>query len=88
MRNNNADDNDILSSFWDHIGQCHVTDEDIRVAIRRAVITLRFNKSGFLPSRVGTHLFRADGGGAMALKFAGADRDDIKSLVGGVQIRF
>ena len=50
----------------------------MRVAIRRAVIALRLDKNGFLPSRVGTHSFRA--GGAMALKFAGADRDDIKKM--------
>ena len=78
MRTNCASDNDILSSFWDHLGQGHVTDEDMRVAIRRAVIALRLEKNGILPSRVGTHSLRA--GGAMALKFAGADRDDIKKM--------
>ena len=78
MRDNNADDNDIISSFWDHLGQGHVTDGDMRVAIRRAVIALRLDKHGFSPSRVGTHSFRA--GGAMALKFSGADRDDIKKM--------
>ena len=64
--------------FLDHPRQLHVTDENMRVAIRRAVISLKLDKHGILPSRVGTHSFRA--GGAMALKFAGADRDDIKKM--------
>lgn len=67
-----------MSSFWDHINQSHVTVDDMRIAIRRAVITLQLYKYGFLPSRVGTYSFRV--GGTMALKFSGADRDDIKNL--------
>jgi len=50
----------------------------MRIGIRAAVIILLLDKNGILPSRVGTHSFRA--GGAMALKFAGADRDDIKKM--------
>ena len=76
MRENHAKDVDILSSYWDHLGQGHVTDEDMRIAIRRAVISLKLEKNGILPTRVGSHSFRA--GGEMALKFSGADRDDIK----------
>jgi len=78
MRANNADKNQIISSFWDHLGIGHVTDKDMLVEIRRAVIKLGLEKNGIIPSRVGTHSFRA--GGAMALKFAGADRDDIKKM--------
>ena len=79
MRDNAADNMDIISSFWGHIGHSHVTDKDIRIAIRHALITLRLDKNGILPGRVVTHSFRT--GGAMVLKFAGADRDDIKKMV-------
>ena len=50
----------------------------MRIAIRRAVISLGLEKHGIVPSRVGTHSFRA--GGAMALKFAGADGPDIMKM--------
>jgi len=40
MRSNKAVADDILSSFWDHIGKAHVTDEGMRIGIRAAVITL------------------------------------------------
>ena len=50
----------------------------MRIGIKAAVTSLRLDKNGVMPSRVGTHSFRA--GEAMALKFAGADRDDIKKM--------
>ena len=50
----------------------------MRRAIRAAVLTLNLPANGITPNRVGTHSLRA--GGAMALKFAGADRDDIKKM--------
>lgn len=53
----------------------------MRVTIHRAVIALKLEKNGILPSRVGTRSFRL--GGAMALKFSGADSDDIKKMVDG-----
>ena len=55
-----------------------MTDNNICVAIRRAVITLQLSKKGIIPDRVGSHSLQA--GGAMALKFAGADRDNIKKM--------
>ena len=42
------------------------------------MVQLDLGKNGIIPERVGTHSLRA--GGAMALKFAGADRDDIKKM--------
>ena len=33
LRDNNAIPFDLLSAFWDHMGQTHVTDEDMRKAI-------------------------------------------------------
>ena len=78
LRDNNATPHDLLSSSWDHLGQAHVTDEDMRRAIRAAVLRLNLSQHGITPERVGTHSLRA--GGAMALKFAGADRDDIKKM--------
>ena len=59
MYNNNAKLDDIISSFWDHLGKCNVTDDDMRVAIRRAVIMLGLSKNGILRSRVGSHSFQA-----------------------------
>ena len=76
MRENNTHVNEIISSFWDHLGVGHVNDDDMRKGIRRAVTVLGLEKHGILPSRVGTHSFRD--GGAMALKFAGAKPMDIK----------
>ena len=78
LRDNNADENDIISSFWDHLGQSHVTDVNMRTSIRAAVTSLGLTKQGITPTRVGTHSFRA--GGAMALRFANASRDDIKKM--------
>ena len=78
MRDNNAKEDDIMSSFWDHLGLAHLTNEDKRITIRRAVITLRLSKNGILSERVGSHSLRS--GGAMTLKLSGADRDDIKKM--------
>ena len=78
MRNNKATVDDILSYFWDHFGKANVTDNNMILAIRTAVITLCLDKNGIIPSRVGSHSLRA--GGAMALKFAGANREDIKKM--------
>ena len=78
LRSNKASPDDIISSYWDHLGKGNLTDVDIRVAVKRAVITLKLARNGITAARVGTHSLRA--GGAMALKFAGADRDDIKKM--------
>jgi len=85
LRDNSVKLDDIISGYYDHRGEGYITDEDMRVALRRAVLLLVLAKCGILASRVGTHLLRA--GGAMALKFVGADRQDI-SLGDGVGIRF
>ena len=78
LRDNGAKADDLISTFFDHIGKGHVTDDDMRKSVRRAVTVLRLEKHGILASRVGTHSLRS--GGAMALKFAKADRDDIKKF--------
>ena len=78
MRDNNIKEDDIISSFWDHLGKSNMIDNAIRIAVRRSVITLQLSRKGILPDRVGSHSLRADG--AMALIFAGADRDDIKQM--------
>ena len=46
--------------------------------IRLAIVALKLNDNGITPRRIGTHLFRA--GSAMALKFAKANRYDIKTM--------
>ena len=78
LRDNNAKQNDILSAYWDHLGKTHITDKDVRRATKAAVLKLGLAANVVTPCRVGTHSLRA--GGAMALKFAGASRDDIKKM--------
>ena len=78
LRDNNALKDDIISSYYDHLGVGHVTDEEIRKAVKRAVIKLGLAKNGLTENRVGSHSLRA--GGAMALNFAGAKRDTIKKF--------
>ena len=48
------------------------------MALRCAVILLGFNKYEITADRVSTYSVHT--GGSMALKFAGADRDDIKKM--------
>jgi len=78
LQNNKAKKNDLISTYWDHLCKAHVKDEDMQIAIHRAVITLGLEKNGILASRVGTHSVRARG--VMALKFADADRGNIKKM--------
>jgi len=77
LRDNNAKETNLISSFWDHIGKDSLTDTDICVAIRRAVILLDLQKNKITSARLGTHSFQS--GGGMAFKFAGANRDNIKN---------
>ena len=78
LRDNKASRDDIISSYWDHLRKGNLIDVDIRVAVRRAVILLKLAKNGIAAERMGTHSLCA--GGAMALKFAGADHDNIKKM--------
>ena len=78
LRSNKAHADDLLSTYWDHNGQHHIRPDDIMDAIRVAAQQLKLENQGIPASRIGTHSLRA--GGAMALKFSGADRDDIKKL--------
>ena len=78
LRDNNASKDDLISLYWDHNGQHHIQPDDILKAVRIACVQLKLESQGITPDRIGSHSLRA--GGAMALKFAGADRDDIKKL--------
>ena len=78
LRDNKAAKDDIISSFYDHVGVGHVTDSDIRKSLRRVVVVLGLAKNGIIEARIGLHLLRS--GGAMALNFAGAKRDRIKKF--------
>jgi len=40
LQNNKAKKDDLISIYWDHLGKAHVKDEDMKITIRRAVITL------------------------------------------------
>ena len=79
LRDHGAHKHELLCTYWDELGnKLHVRDSDILQAVRATVVQLKLDKNGIIPERVGTHSLRA--GGAMALKFAGADRDDIKKM--------
>jgi len=78
LRDNGAGQDTIISIFWDHIGRTQITDDNMRVAICRAVVKLGLENNGILAARVGSHSFWA--GGAMALKLVGVDRDNIKNM--------
>ena len=83
LRDNGAKQDTIISSYWDHPDKGNITDVDIRVTVRQAVILLDLEKNEIPAHRVGTHSLRA--GGAVALKFAGADHDNIKKM--GTRLR-
>lgn len=61
LRDNNAKTADIISSYWDDLGKGNLTDVDIRVALRRAVILLGLSKYGITAERVGMNSLRAGG---------------------------
>jgi len=86
LRNHHASLYMTISTYWDHLGSGNVTDVDIRLAIRCSMLTLDLVKNGITEDRVVTHSLRA--GGAMAIKFAGGDRDDIKNWGDGHLIPF
>ena len=78
LRQNNADPDTLLSTYWDGGGKHQLQPDDMLEAIRVAAIQLKLETQGIPATRLGTHSLRA--GGAMALKLAGADRDDIKKF--------
>jgi len=61
LRDNNVKTADIISSYWDDLGKGNLTDVDIRVALRRAVILLGLSKNGITAERVGMNSLRAGG---------------------------
>ena len=65
LREHGAKESDIVSSYWDHIGEATVTDVDIRLALWIEVIKLHLAKHGIISSRVRSQYLQA--GGAMAL---------------------
>ena len=79
LRDHGAEETDQIGTYWDNTGaKGHVRDEDVLDAVRVAMVQLNLAENGITPDRVGTHSLCA--GGAMALKFAGADQDDIKKM--------
>jgi len=61
LRDNNVKTADIISSYWDDLGKGNLTDVDIRVALRRAVILLGLSKNGITAERVGMNSLRTGG---------------------------
>ena len=55
MSDNGSKEDDIISSFWDHLGKANMTDEDMMIKTRRAVITIYLSKNGVLTESVGSH---------------------------------
>jgi len=49
LQDNSEGQGTIILSWWDHISKSQVTDDDMRVAIRRAVVTLRLEKMASFP---------------------------------------
>jgi len=59
LQDNGAKPDDIISGYYDHCGEGHATDEDMYVAVRRAVLVLGLAKHG-LKNR---NPFATSGGG-------------------------
>lgn len=38
LRDNGAEQDTLISTYWDHLGKTQVTDDDMRVAIRYAAV--------------------------------------------------
>ena len=47
LRDNDAKQDTIISSYWDHLGKGSITDVDTRVTVRRAVILLHLEKTKY-----------------------------------------
>ena len=66
---NNGGDANYICDFYTGTTWSHITDQDIKQAIRTAAKTLNLRDQGIDPDLLGTHSLRA--GGAMALKLQG-----------------
>ena len=75
---NNTEKYEIMACYWDHIRIGHVAYDDMHKSIRSTVVKLGLAKHGILPSRLGKYSFQE--GGAMLLKLAETDCNDIKKI--------
>ena len=53
LRDNKAAKDDIISSFYDHVGVGHVADLDICKSLRMAVVVLGLAKNGIIEAKQG-----------------------------------
>ena len=70
--------NEFICFYWDNGTKYQVTDEDIRVKVKRAIVSLGLENNGIISDQVGSHSLRV--GVDMALKFSGANLYDIKKM--------
>ena len=61
--------NVFLCSYWDGVGSGHVTDNNIRYAVKFAAKALNYPERGISLDRINTHSLRS--GGACVLALAG-----------------
>ena len=69
---------DMLCTFFNHVGKGVVLDQDMNKLVKVAVVDLNLEARGFPAVRVGTHSLRA--GGAVALALSGQSPKMIKKI--------
>ena len=75
---NNGSGDDMVCTFFDHVGKGVVMDHDMNKLVKVAVADLKLEARGFPSTRVGTHSLRA--GGAVALALSGQSPEMIKKI--------
>ena len=78
LRQNKASKEELLCTFFDHLGKGSIRDDDVVKIIWVTAATLCLQEQGFLEERLDSHSLQA--GGAMALKLNHADKNIIKKL--------
>lgn len=75
---NTGSDDDMLCTYFDHMGKGAVVNGDITQLVQVAAVDLDLPAQGFLVACVGLHLLRA--GGVVVLALAGESQDMIKKI--------
>ena len=75
---NGGAEEDMLCTFFDHVGKGVIMDQKMNQLVKVAVADLKLEARGFLVSQVGTHSLRA--GGAVALALSGQLEEMIKNI--------
>ena len=68
-----------MCDYWDELGEGHVTDVDVRKALKFGAMALKYPERWAIPiERIDTHSLRS--GGACALKLSGHSDVEIKKM--------